>query len=100
MKESTTTKRLTKKSKLNPTIISATKSILELNEYIRVADLIKLVSKITGCSNMSVRGTSFGSTDKFMSEKWFYENYLYLTRKNKTPATIFKKSYLNMVNCY
>lgn len=86
------------KIKSNPTIISATKSILELNDYITLSDLINLICKLTGKSKASVTGTSFGSSNKFRSEEWFFKDYLYMPRNNKTPATIFKKSFLKMAN--
>lgn len=90
------------KTKNNITIKDAMKTILSNDKInmIYVNDLINQVSKMTGYSKESVRGSSIGSTDKFMSESWFFENYLYLPQDNGVQAMIIKHKFLDKARNY
>ena len=54
-------------------------------------ELIKLISNDTEKSLESVRGSTFGHTDKFRSQSWFIENFVFIKDSNGKWVIKWKK---------
>lgn len=76
---------------------SVIKEILFNIDFIYLSDLINKAAKETGYTKTSIRGTTFGSVVKYISEKWFYDNFVYYPQKDTNKPIIFKKSFINNV---